>query len=59
MTIATFVKKETEAGIMIVHQLLYMLDMEAESQLNLINKEDLEVGSTIVKHSTSNCLTFK
>jgi hypothetical protein len=53
MTIATFVKKETEAGIMIVHQLLYMVDMEAESQLNLINKEDLEAGNTIEKHNTN------
>ena len=46
MIIVSFVKRETEVGIMIVHQLLYMVDTEVESQYNHINVESSEVGST-------------
>jgi hypothetical protein len=46
MIIVSFVKKETEVGIMIVHQLLYMVDTEVESQYNHTNVESSEVGST-------------
>jgi hypothetical protein len=53
MTIATFVKKEMEVGIMIVPQLLYMVDMEVESQSNLIKEEDFKAGNTIEKHNTN------
>ena len=54
MIIVLSVKKETEVGIMIAHQLLYMGDTEVESQLNLGNEEDSEVGSTTEKLNGSN-----
>jgi hypothetical protein len=54
MIIVLSVKKETEVGIMIAHQLLYMGDTEVESQLNLGNEEDSEVGNTIVRLNGSN-----
>lgn len=49
MIIATFVRKEMEVGIMIVHPHLYMVDMEVGNQLNHSKEEDSEVGNTIVK----------
>jgi hypothetical protein len=54
MIIVSSVKKETEVGIMIAHQLLYMGDMEVESRLNLGNEEDLEVGNTTERLNGSN-----
>jgi hypothetical protein len=54
MIIVLSVKKETEVGIMIAHQLLYVVDTEVENLLNLGNKEDSEVGSTTVKPNGSN-----
>jgi len=49
MIIATFVRKETEVGIMIVHPHSYMVDMEVGNQLNHSKEEDSEAGNTIVK----------
>ena len=49
MIIVSSVRKETEVGIMIVPQPLYMVGMEVENRLNLIKEEGLEVGNTIVK----------
>ena len=49
MIIVSFAKKETEVGIMIVHQLLYMEDTAAESRYNPTNEDSLEVGSTTEK----------
>ena len=49
MIIATFVRKEMEVGIMIVHPHSYMVDMEVGNQLNHSKEEDSEVGNTIVK----------
>jgi hypothetical protein len=51
MIIVTSVKKETVVGIMIVHQLLYTVDMEVENRFNHINEESLEVGNIIEKHN--------
>ena len=53
MIIATFVRKETEVGIMIVHPHSYMVDMEVGNQLNHLKSEDSELGNTIVKHNGS------
>ena len=49
MIIVSSVKKETEVGITIVHQLLFTGDTEMESRLNPINEESLEVGNTTEK----------
>ena len=46
MIIVSYVKKETEVGIMIVHQLLFTGDTVMENRLNPINEESIEVGST-------------
>jgi hypothetical protein len=46
MIIVSSVKKETEVGIMIVHQLLCTGDTVMENRLNPIKEESLEVGST-------------
>ena len=54
MIIVSSVKKETEVGIMIVPQLLFMGDMEAESLLNPIKEESIKVGSTTEKLNGSN-----
>jgi len=54
MIIVTSVKKETVVGIMIVHQLLYTVDMEVENRLNHINEESTEVGSTTGRLNGSN-----
>ncbi len=54
MIIVSSVKKETEVGIMIVHQLFYMGDMVMENQLNPINEESIEVGNTTEKLNGSN-----
>lgn len=53
MIIVLFVRKETEVGIMIVHRLLFMEDMEMENQFSLINEESLEVGNIIEKTNGS------
>ena len=45
MIIVLFVRKETEVGIMIAHQLLFTGDMEMENQLNPINEEHSELGN--------------
>ena len=49
MIVVLFVRKETEVGIMIVHRLLFMEDMEMGNLFSLINEESSEVGNTIVK----------
>ena len=54
MIIVSSVKKETEVGITIVHQLLYTGDTVMENRLNPINEESIEVGSTTVKPNGSN-----
>ena len=54
MIIVSYVKKEMEVGIMIVHQLLFTGDTVMENRLNLINEESIEVGSTTEKLNGSN-----
>ncbi len=54
MIIVSSVKKETEVGIIIVHQLLFTGDTVMENRLNLINEESIEVGSTTEKLNGSN-----
>jgi|LauGreDrversion4_2_1035121.scaffolds.fasta_scaffold1206934_1 hypothetical protein len=54
MIIVSSVKKETEVGIMIVHQLLFTGDTVMENRLNLINEESIDVGSTTEKLNGSN-----
>ena len=54
MIIVSSVKKETEVGIMIVHQLLFTGDTVMENRLNLINEESIEVGNTTEKLNGSN-----
>ncbi len=54
MIIVSSVKKETEVGIMIVHQLLFTGDTVMENQLSLINEESIEVGSTTERLNGSN-----
>lgn len=54
MIIVSYVKKETEVGIMIVRQLLFTGDTVMENRLNLINEESIEVGSTTEKLNGSN-----
>ncbi len=54
MIIVSYVKKETEVGIMIVHQLLFTGDTVMENQLSLINEESIEVGSTTERLNGSN-----
>jgi hypothetical protein len=54
MIIVSYVKKETEVGIMIVHQLLFTGDTVMENRLNPINEESIEVGSTTERLNGSN-----
>ena len=49
MIIVSSVKKETEVGITIVHQLLYTGDTVMENRQNPIKEESLEVGNTTEK----------
>ena len=49
MIIVSFVKKEMVVGIMIVHRLLFMEDMEMGNLFSLINEGSLKLGSTTVK----------
>jgi hypothetical protein len=51
MIIVSSVRKETEVGIMIAHQLLFTEDMEMENQLNPINEEHSEPGNTQGGHN--------
>jgi hypothetical protein len=51
MIIVSSVRKETEVGIMIAHQLLSTGDMEMENQLNPINEEHSELGNTLGGHN--------
>jgi hypothetical protein len=51
-TIASYVTKEMEVGIMIVtHQVGTQNVMEVENRFNHINEESLEVGSITEKHN--------
>ncbi len=50
-TIASYVTKEMEVGIMIAHQLLFTGDTETENQLNPINEEHSELGNTQGGHN--------
>jgi len=54
MIIATFVRKETEVGIMIVHHLKYGVGTEVENLYILTNTESIGVGNIIVKLNGSN-----
>ncbi len=54
MIIVSYVKKETEVGIMIVRQLLFTGDTVMENRLSLINEESIEVGSTTERLNGNN-----
>ena len=54
MIIVSYVKRETEVGIMIVHQLSFTGDTEMANPSNPINVESSEVGSTTEKLNGSN-----
>jgi len=51
MIIVSFVKKEMEVGITIVHLLLFGVDMEMENLFNHGKKENIELGNIIEKHN--------
>ena len=52
--IASSVRKETEVGIMIVHQLSFTGDTEMANPSNPTKKESLELGNTQEKLNGSN-----
>ena len=54
MIIATFVRKETEVGIMIVRPHLYIVDMEMVNQFIHISSESIKVGNTTERLNGSN-----
>jgi hypothetical protein len=49
MIIVSYVRRETEVGIMIAPQLLFTEDTVMGNRLNLIKEESIEVGSTTEK----------
>ena len=54
MIIVSYVRRETEVGIMIAPQLLFTEDTVVGNPLNPIKEEGLEVGSTTEKPNGSN-----
>ena len=54
MIIVSYVRRETEVGITIVHQLLFTEDTVMGNRLNPIKEESLEVGSITEKLNGSN-----
>ena len=54
MIIVSYVRREMEVGIMIVHLLSFTGDTEMENRLNPIKEESIEVGSTTEKLNGSN-----
>jgi hypothetical protein len=49
MIIVSYVRRETEVGIMIAPQLLFTEDTVTGNRLNPIKEESIEVGSTTEK----------